>query len=421
MMNLLRSSASAQNSLLNSLADADAAQRQTQQLSSLPYNIRLGDFKLLATPSLEIDYNNNVNLTTTGAQQDVILEPFLELTGSYPVTQNQTLSLSLGVGYDDYLEHGQYDTLLITSGSLLSFEVGIGNFHINAHERASFYQDSSLEPAVAGTAFYGGLDNTAGVTVAWNLQDVVLTLGYDHENFVASSSEFSYLNEASELPLARAGFKVAPQLNVGIETTASFTKYDKMVLSDNNSYSAGIFGDWRPGSFFDVQPRAGYVIYQFGQTSRGLELTPLGPVVLPPGESISATTVNTWYVDLTVSHTISKNTFYALSAGHELQLGIESELIEDWYLRPTITTRIIDDLRLNSSLFYERGSQGLGISSENLTEIYDWYGGALTFSYPLGNKLVASLNYRLTLRNSNIEGRSYAQNLVGLRFTYQLH
>jgi hypothetical protein len=420
MINLIEPPTSAQSSLLNFLADDAAARNQTQQLSSLPYNIRAGDLKLLAAPSLEVDYNDNVNLTKTGVQQDLILEPFLELTGTYPVTKNQLLSLSLGVGYNDYIKHSQYDTLLLTSGSLLSFDVGVGDFHINAHERASFYQDSSTQPGVAGTANYGGLDNTAGLTVAWNLEDVVLTLGFDHENFVASSGDFSYLNEASELPLARAGFRLTPKLNVGVESTASFTEYDERALSDDNSYSAGFYADWRLGSSFNVQPRAGYVIYQFGQTSRSLEFTTSGPVVVPVAEPIQASTLNSWYVDLTVSHQISKNTSYALDAGHEIQLGVESELIQDWYFRPSISMRIVDDLRLNGSLFYERGNQSLGNTSENLSEAFDWYGGALTFSYPLGNKLIASLNYRLTLRDSNIQDRSYVQDLVGFRLTYQL-
>jgi len=95
-------------------------------------------------------------------------------------------------------------------------------------------------------------------------------------------------------------------------------------------------------------------------------------------------------------------------------------LIEDWFFRPSISTRIVDDLRLNGSLFYERGNQSLGNTFENLSETFDWYGGALTFSYPLGNKLIASLNYRLTLRDSNLQDRSYVQDLVGFRLTYQL-
>ena len=34
-------------------------------------------------------------------------------------------------------------------------------------------------------------------------------------------------------------------------------------------------------------------------------------------------------------------------------------------------------------------------------------------------KLMVSLNYRLTLRSSNIPDREYAQNIVGIKLSYQ--
>jgi hypothetical protein len=40
-------------------------------------------------------------------------------------------------------------------------------------------------------------------------------------------------------------------------------------------------------------------------------------------------------------------------------------------------------------------------------------------SYPLMKKLLLSLNYRLTLRSSDIHDREYAQNLVGIKLSYQ--
>jgi hypothetical protein len=223
--------------------------------------------------------------------------------------------------------------------------------------------------------------------------------------------------------MARAGFKFNPQLTVGVEGTASFTTYDHAVLNDNQSYSAGLYADWDPGTYFHIQPRAGYTIYQFQHTSQSaqiFDLTPSGtPITAPAGESIQTSDLNSWYADLTVSHEASEAVSYSFSAGHEIRLGIESDVIEDWYIRPKITWTIVKDLGLNTSLFYEHGNQGAGNVSGNLTETYDHYGGGLVISYPLMKMLMVSLNYRLTLRSSDIPDRGYAQNLVGLRFTYR--
>src|ERR1039458_4278145 len=211
--------APAQDALRNSLAGDAAAAAQRQQMASQLYTVKAADFRLLVVPSLEMDYNDNVTLSKAGAQSDFILKPLVQFTGSYPVTQQNLLSFSAGVGYDEYLEHSQYSAFRVNSDSQLSFDMRIKDFLINFHDRFSYSQDPSAEASLAGTALYGGLMNTAGLATTWDLEDVVLTLGYDHQNFLSSSGQFSYLDRSSELPLARAGFKLRPDLTVGVEGT----------------------------------------------------------------------------------------------------------------------------------------------------------------------------------------------------------
>ena len=235
----------------------------------------------------------------------------------------------------------------------------------------------------------------------------MLTLGYDHQNFISSSGTFSYLNQSSELPVARAGFRFNPQLTVGVEGSASFTTYDQYVLNNNQSYSAGVYADWKPGSYFHVQPRAGYTISQFQHSSEAYVINQLGPgpIVVPLGESIQTENTTTWYADLTVSHQVSKAVNYAFSVGHEIRPGIQSDQIEDSYFRPYINWKMVKDLSLGTSLTYERGNIGEGNVTGNLTETYDYYGGGFDLSYPLMKKLLLSLNYRLTLRSSGKSDR----------------
>ena len=233
------------------------------------------------------------------------------------------------------------------------------------------------------------------------------------------SGLFTYLNHSSELPLARAGFRFNSQLTAGLEGSASYTTYDQAVLNNNQSYSAGLYADWNPGLNLHVQPRAGYTIYQFQHTSQSVPNYFLFPYLPPTSPSIQTSDLNTWYADLTVSHQASKAASYSVSAGREIQPGIQSNVVEDWYFRPGITWTIVQDLGLNTSFFYEHGNQGAGNVSGNLTETFDWYGGALMLSYPLMKKLLLSLNYRLTLRSSDIPDRGYAQNIVGIKLSYQ--
>jgi uncharacterized protein (PEP-CTERM system associated) len=102
-----------------------------------------------------------------------------------------------------------------------------------------------------------------------------------------------------------------------------------------------------------------------------------------------------------------------------VQTGIQSDAIEDWYVRPGIRWDIIKNVNLNTSISYEHGNQGEGNVAGNLTETFDWLGASVGVSYSIIKKLSLGLNYRLTLRSSNIANDEYTQNFVGLTLTYQ--
>jgi len=150
-----------------------------------------------------------------------------------------------------------------------------------------------------GSGSYGTFQNTAGLSGTWDLEDVTLTLGYDHQNVMSLSSQYNQINHASELIVARTGLQFNPRLTVGVEGTATFTAYDQAVLNDNQVYSAGIYGDWRPGSYFSVQPHVGYTIFESGQTSA----------------SVKGGNLASWYANLTLAHQVTDFLSYSLSAG----------------------------------------------------------------------------------------------------------
>ena len=396
--------ATAQEALRSSLAGDAAAEARNLQLQSQPYTVKSGDFRLLVTPSLELDWNDNINLSRNNTEADFILRPLVALNASYPIGTYNLLNLSVAFGYDKYLIHDAYSQLRLDSGSELSFDVYVKDFWINFHDRFQYSQDPSQEAAVAGSGSgsYGTFENTAGLSGTWDLEDVTLTLGYDHQNTRSLSSQYNQMNNSSELVVARTGLQFNPTLTVGVEGTASFTTYDQAVLNDNQQYSAGIYGDWRPGSYFSVQPRVGYTIFESGQTSA----------------SVKGGNLASWYANLTLAHQVTDFLSYSLSAGHEIRPGIQSDAIEDSYIRPSVDWNVIKDVTLQTSLFYEHGVEGGGQQASLQEKNYDQYGGGLNLSYSPMKKVKISLNYRLTLRSSNVASREYTQNMVGLQMTY---
>jgi len=393
----------AQEALRYSLAGTAVAEAKRLQLESRDFTFKTGDLRVLLTPSLALDWNDNVYLTKDAPKDDFIITPRLGIDASYPIGQRNLLQLNVSVGYEKYINHDDLSRWSVASGSALSFDFYTGDFAFNVHDRFSYTQDSATEAAVANTGTYGNWQNVAGISGIWDLEDVTLNLGYDHLNYQSTTSGFRQTDHMSEMVVSRAGFRVNPTLTAGLEGTASYTYYDEKILNNNVSYSGGVYGEWKPGTSFTAAPRIGYTVYDFQQTSR----------------VIRAQNENAWYADLTVNHAPTTVITYSLSVGHELRLGIQSDLIEDTYVRPSIRWNIIRDVSLQTSAFYEHGSESGTTVPGAIQETYDWYGGELNISYSPLKRLRVGLSYRLTLRSSDAPSREYTQNLVGLVATYQ--
>jgi hypothetical protein len=401
--------ASAQQALQNSIAGDAAAEARNQDMQSPEYTFKKGDFRMLVIPSLGFDWNDNVNLTQTNIWQDYIIKPAVGITASYPFTQRNLLYLNFSIGYDRYILHPQLSTLDINSTSKtgLSFDVGIKDVTTSFHDWISYSQDASQDATVVNTPSYGTLQNTAGFASTWDLNQITLSAGYDHQNVIATSSAFDDINNASEMLFARATLQVQPKVTVGMESSASFTAYDQSALNNNNAYSVGPYVEFRPGSYFTLTVRGGYSINQFANTST----------------NIQTASQDSWYASVNISHQPRESISYSLGIGREVQAGAQSDLVEDWYVRPAITWKIINGLDFVTSMSYEHGDQGVGSVGNlpgNPNGNFDWYTGEVSLQHPLTSRLAMSLDYRLTVRSSGTPNDGYTQNMVGFELTYHL-
>src|SRR5438874_11768640 len=206
-----------QDAIRPSLAGEAAAEARRQSIDKIPYNLQVGPIKFRFSATMGVEYNDNVNLAedgsavflsptgpilvTTSPQEDFILRPQINLDALWPITQLNTLRLDIGIGHAFYLDHSNYDTnsVLISPGSQLAFDIFVGDFRINLHDRFSLQQDPVDEIALSNVADYGRFENTAGVSVLWDLNQAVVTLGYDHYNFIATNDQFDYLDRNADI------------------------------------------------------------------------------------------------------------------------------------------------------------------------------------------------------------------------------
>jgi hypothetical protein len=184
------------------------------------------------------------------------------------------------------------------------------------------------------------------------------------------------------------------------------TAYDQNTLNNSDSYSVGAYADWSPTPALHIQPRAGYTSYIVEQTS----------AVIP------ASNASTWYGQLSLRNDITSTVTFLLLAGRETRGGVETDLIQDWYVRPNLIWKAIQNVTVAANYSYEHGAQSQGSAPGTAFggEEYDDTEAGVTLSYRLTKRITLSMSGRFIVRASNVSANEYSQDSVGLRLNYQL-
>jgi hypothetical protein len=390
-----------QEALRESVAGEKAALARKQGLENANYNFKAGPVKFLFDADLSVELNDNVNVAEQDRQEDLILRPQLNLRSFWPITEVNSVNLTVGLGYAKYFNNPQYDRFVVRPDSELSFDIYVRNFRINLFDRFSYTQDPLSQGSVSGIAEYGGLSNTGGLTVDWDLNKLMVSFGYSHFNFISAVPQYDYINRGSDLFFARGGYQTSSATVVGLEATGGLTDYDENIkLGDNSTYSVGLFATWQVTSKLRVNPRVGYVSYSFDPS-----------VQTPTGND-----ANTYYFSIGVNHQISEFVSYSIDAGRESQLGINTDYLQLYFVRAQAAWNIIRKVGIVTEFFYENGEE-TRISSG---EIFDRFGAAITLSHQFTEKLNTHLTYRFTTKDSDIPLKGYNQSylLLGLNYRF---
>jgi hypothetical protein len=314
------------------------------------------------------------------------------------------------------MDHSNYNTngVLVSPGSQLAFDIFVGDFRINIHDRFSLEQDPVAEVALSNVADYGRFQNTAGVSVLWDLNQAVVTLGYDHYNFISTNSVFDYLDRNAEIFSGSIGFTPTSTMTIGVEGSIVDTYYDQHVLNDSINYSVGAFVETQLTNYLKLRVAGGYQNINFDS----------GGLVNDPHD------LSDYYANVLLSHRVNSVLTQNLSAGHETQLGVNSNYVKLNYVRHTTTWNIFYHTLLSTELFYEdakdSGGSGIlfapipGVPNINpfVAEHIHRYGGALTLGYQLTQHVTLGLRYQYTQKDSDQPLRDYRQNRIAFDGTY---
>jgi hypothetical protein len=400
-------SAAGQDALRNALS-IDTSLSQSQNTALHPGGMHWGPVQWSVGIYGDTEFNDNINLSESGQQSDVILHSGLNLGLLWPATERSVLQFGAGLGYLYYVEHNQYGGLEVSPNSALSWQIGLEDVNLSLYDQISYQQQVTQQAQLANITTLPRLENTVGLRVDWLPGSWRLQGSYSHDNFLSTDSAFDYLDRASEFFSGRAAWRFAEKTEAGVEGSLGLTSYQQPIQPDNASASVGVYTDWQVTQYLHTILRGGPTLYWFSS---------------PTGTQNSA--LNSYYASLSVDHALTQFISQQLTLQRDVSLGLSlgSAYVEQFTANYSISVALTQRVNVGGTITYEQGTQPFLVSLGNnffisQTEDFDRAGFGANVSWSLTDHFSAGLRYNFWDRHSSLPERSYLQNIVALQLNY---
>jgi predicted porin len=402
----LTKDARGQEALRLSLAGEAAAKSRSQAAATIGnYNLLVGSTAWRFSAGLRAEYNDNVRLQSEAPEGDFIFRPNINVQMHRPVTDKNSLDISLAAGYSEYLQHTELNQFFINPGSGISFDIFIGDFAINLHDQISVTENTYENPGVNGNgANNAQLQNSAGVSATWDLNKAVVTAGYDHANYMSlSSSQQSQPDGSSDNLHLNAGVRVRPEILVGVEAGGGLTSYDQsgsnVVSPDTLQWNAGVFCQAQISEYMSARLDVGYTVLSPQSTA---------------STNLTVADIADYYFQFSLSHRVNRFLDYTLSAGRSTDFGFYGQAHSHYFARLQPNWNLFRKYQISTPFAWEQGSQ-----TYNQAADYEQFSMGINIGRPITKKLSASISYQFIQETSDQASLNYIVNIVGLSFAYQ--
>jgi hypothetical protein len=390
-----------------SAAGAGAAEALKKSLEAeiKQYNLRYGPVRVRTGTSLGVSYTDNV-FYSQDRTEDIVIRPEISLGALWPITERNALRLSLNVGYEWYLKNSVLngDAPLINPGSEIGFHLFVGAFHIQLHERFT-YQESLLFNSFSGenVRFYNFNDvgkfsrfnNEVGFQLEGDLNKLVLSLGYNHEDFVSMTTSFDYMDRASEWFTASAGLALGDKAQTGLEVRASLHDYQEQTpLSDNWRVRVGPFVDVKTPAKIGLRAGAGLDTARY--------------------DTVSAESDYDTYYAYASAGQETRLFAHWLTVGREHLLGANANNLKTTYARYAISSPIVAHVDLEGNLSVNFAEEFGGPFHEEFT----YYGAGFRIRSQFHKFWRVELGYEFLFKESDLPARDFQRNRVTVLATY---
>jgi len=390
-----------------SLAGEKAAEALKKQIAAEEYNLQYGPVRFQTEARVGGGYTDNVFYSDRNRQSDWLVKPEVTLRAWWPVSQLNILRLSLGVGYEWYARHHvlNSDRPLINPDSELAFHVFVGDFRIKLRDKFS-YEETLFINSLAGenahffnfndVGEFARLDNLVGGTVDWDLNKVIISAGYDHENFISTTDQFEYLNRASELFSASASFLVGDKAKTGVEGQAGLHDYEhETVLNDHWRAKVGPFAEVTLLQGISLRAGGGYATAKYDAAASGSDY-------------------NTYYAYGKLRQETRLFT-HSITGGRETLLGDNANNLRTTYVRYSISTPVFAHVELGANASADFAEEFGGAFKEKFT----YYRAGLHLGYQFHKYWRTDLAYEYLVKDSDLPLRDLRRNRVSLDVSFR--
>jgi hypothetical protein len=409
--------ASAQQALISALSVDKSLTLPTNGLVVPgPDQAFLGQEQLLLGVYTGVQYNDNINASQIASESDIILNAGLHLGLLVAATDNSALHFGAAIGYLEYTEHPANSGLEIAPDSALTWQIKFEDGTLSLFDQFSYQQQNVQEPALANVASLPRLDNTIGARVNWEPKQWQLQAGYSYDYFISPNTTYSYLDRSSDYFFTREAWRFAESTAAGVEGSISLTHYLKSNQGPSQSYSAGPYGQWQVTRSIFATARAG----------------PLVDVLDSSGPTMPRTTLNSYYLGLTINDNLTDIFTHSLDVERQTALGLNqsSGYIESTTATYSFSLSITPRISFSGVASYQKGNQPLSVPvpeaidgfpivvEGSFNEKYYFYGGGPALTWRMTDKLSSSLHYNRWRRDSDLAGRGFTQDIISLNLSY---
>jgi hypothetical protein len=391
-----------------SLAGEQAAEKLRQSLTNEVYNLQYGPVSFQTEARVTAAYTDNVFLSGVDQRDEIVLMPEVIARAFMPVGHYNALKLSVGLSYEWFTKNHELnsDVPLVSPDSELAFHLFVGDFHISLHEKFSYQQTLVFNQETGDqirffnfndVGRFDRLNNFIGTGIDWDLNKVILSVSYDHENFISTTERFEYLNRASEWFTATVNYLLGDRTKAGFETLAGIHNYDtETVLNDNWRARVGPFAEVRLPEGLLLRGGGGYDLARFDSAAT------------------DDSDYDNWYAYARLSQQLQWLR-HSLGAGHETMLGDNANNLRTTYVRYSVASDVIKDLELGGN-FSVNFSKEFGGDFE---EDFIHYVAGVRAGYQFHKYWRADLGYEIFLKDSDTPDRSFHRNRVSMEVSFR--